>query len=182
MRQEGLTDYCGWLVTSPQVDCCVLAAGMALGTGNLRAQLARAQAERSLERLIGRPGPRWSERQARLSVGKDPASGEELLWAVTPVEADLEPATRLEVGLLLGRDGGGIVERLEGALAEATFRHSTTQPLTALTFLLENLLYAFLQAAPDAAYLARKRSDLEGQAARLGELMAAGAVLPREAG
>jgi len=178
MRNGGLGDYGDWLVTAPRVACCVLERRipLLLGSAALAGLLQRAASAGGLDGLIGRPAGPWNERQARLSVGLDAASGDNLLWAMTPVETDL-PERRLQVGLLLGRDRGEIGSRLAGALEDATFRHSTTQPLTALSFLLENLYFAFLEAVPAPAYLERKRGDLEAQMDRLGELMVAGSVL-----
>lgn len=95
------------------------------------------------------------------------------IWALIPIEAD--NGDMLLVGLFVGPVSGNSVqeqtEALRHTLQDADRRHGVNQPLTALSFLLENLLHAFATGAPDNDYRTRKARDLGLQLVQLRTLL-----------
>jgi hypothetical protein len=74
-----------------------------------------------------------------------------------------------------------LAARLRAAQAERDSRHSINQPLTAITFLVENLFFACLGEGADAAYRARKRAQMLGELHRLRGLLQQYEVLDTQA-
>lgn len=107
-------------------------------------------------------------------------SGERLLaWLQVPLDSE-GPGRELLLLLSLCPEPQplDLGLRLRAAYAEREIRHSVNQPLTSITFLLENLLFACLEGEADAAYLGRKRSQMVGELRRLRGLLEENAVLP----
>lgn len=180
-HDRGLRRFNDWLLALPAQSCCIVneADGLVECSGRVGGTLAAADRFDAAAALVGLDRGNQDSRQARVTVGFDGEAGRQLLWIVTPVEAE-PPGLRLQVSLLAGsaEPGTALLHRLELALADATTRHSTTQPLTALSFLLENLLYAFIESTPDEDYLAAKRTDLVDQVERLAAVLSGAGVLP----
>ncbi len=175
LSERGLQRFKSWLLALPAQHCCILneADGQIDSSLGIEGQIGGSGSFDAAVVLLGL-NHRESQpsRKARLSVGFDAVAQNHLLWIVTPVEA--EPAgLLLQVSLLAGNAAlaHDLPERLRVAQSEPTTRHSTTQPLTALSFLLENLLYAFLESTPDEEYLRAKQIDLLDQVSRLSALM-----------
>ena len=181
---RGLRQFNDWLLALPAQSCCILneADGVIEATEGLGATLVDKDDFGAAAALLGLNRANDSSRQARITVGFDAAARRHLLWVVTPVEAE-PPGHHLQVALLVGSAEAGLdlAQRLQAALANATTRHSTTQPLTALSFLLENLLYAFIESSPDEDYLLAKQNDLLEQVERLGTVLSDAEVYDRSA-
>lgn len=173
-HDSGLRRFSDWLLALPAQTCCILneADGDVVCSDHTGGSLRRAGRIDAATALLGLDRAGQDSRQARLTVGVDSGADRQLLWIVTPVEAE-PPGYRLQVSLLAGwsEAGARVLPQLDQALANATTRHSMTQPLTALSFLLENLLYAFLESAPDDDYLLAKQTDLLEQVVRLSQLL-----------
>lgn len=114
-----------------------------------------------------------------LAVGLGAAPGSLRLWLSVPLEGD-RPEADLQLLLLLAEvpEAFAPAQRLREALAERESRHAINQPLTALTFLLENLLFACRDGTATPDYLARKRPQLDDQLDRLRALLAEAGALP----
>jgi hypothetical protein len=92
-------------------------------------------------------------------------------WLQVPLEADGPGELLVLLSLTAKPQPLDLGLRLHGAYAERESRHSINQPLTSITFLIENLLFACLAGEADAAYLARKRGQMLGELARLRGLL-----------
>lgn len=128
----------------------------------------------SLSVLVGRDSlGEEAARRAAVSCGPRDGDAPRRLWAVIPVESD--GGDVLLVGLHIGLGDGDTPAAQEASFAAAMRdserRHGINQPLTALSFLLENLLHAFETASPPADYRTRKAADLAQQVLQLRELL-----------
>jgi hypothetical protein len=155
-----------WLVDSAAGQ--VLARSPALA--DLPADDAWWESELSVQ---GEPG------RTALAVGLGGNPGNLRLWLSIPLEGET-PDSDLLLLLLLGSVPHELApaQRLREALAERDNRHAINQPLTAMTFLLENLLFACRAGGVEPAYLDRKRQQLVDQLERLGGLLREAGALP----
>jgi hypothetical protein len=155
-----------WLVDS--------AAGQVLARSPVLADLpADAPWWESELAVEGEPG------RTALAVGLGGDAGSLRLWLTVPLEGET-PDSDILLLLLLGSvpDNLAPAQRLREAFAERDSRHAINQPLTAMTFLLENLLFACRAGAVESRYLGRKREQLAEQLERLGALLREAGALP----
>jgi hypothetical protein len=103
-------------------------------------------------------------------------------WLRLPLEAG-GPGAQLLLLLALSAEPQplALAARLRAAQDARDSRHSLNQPLTAITFLVENLYFACLEGGADAAYRARKRAQMLGELQRLRALLRQYEVLDTEA-
>jgi len=124
---------------------------------------------------LGEPG------RTALALGLGEAAGSLRLWLSVPLEGDDGPDADLLLLLQLATvpEAFAPAHRLREAFTERETRHAINQPLTAVTFLLENLVFA-CRAGPVAPdYLARKREQLVDQLGRLRDLLREARALPQ---
>jgi hypothetical protein len=112
-----------------------------------------------------------------LGLGRDARSLR--LWVTVPLEGET-PGSDLLLLLLLGNAPEQLApaQRLREAFALRDSRHAINQPLTAMTFLLENLLFACRAGGVESPYLDRKRQQLAEQVERLAALLREAGALP----
>ncbi len=128
----------------------------------------------ALARLVGCDGlDVETVRRAAVYCGPRHGETQRRLWALIPVEADSGDVliVGIQVGLAEGGSPAAQEAAFQAALQEPDRRHGINQPLTALSFLLENLLHAFQTSTPEAAYRDRKAGDLALQVRHLRELL-----------
>jgi len=177
--QDGQRAFIDWLLSLPGVAAFALESdGQTLHSSPaLLSLLVYPQADATaagLARLVG-SGALDGESLRRAAVSCGPRDGESprRIWAIVPVEAD--SGEILVAGLHVGPVEGATTAAQEGAfraaLQEPDRRHGINQPLTALSFLLENLLHAFMTSAPTSAYCLRKAADFGQQIAQLRTLL-----------
>jgi hypothetical protein len=180
------SDFIAWLLSAPDTPAFVVEpeTGEAHVSNRLLGTLPGLdgdQATATLARIVGRNGFTGDLlRRAAVSTGPGIADETRHLWATVPIESDSGEV--LLLGLYVGPLTGETPELQEAAfkaaMAEPDRRHGVNQPLTAMSFLLENLLHAFLSSSPDAAYRARKAGDLGLQIIQLRALLPVGQTLP----
>lgn len=186
MSRNERTEFIAWLLSAPDTPAFVVEPE------NSRAHISNRllealpginadEASETLARIIGRSAFSGDLlRRAAVSTGPGISDESRHLWATVPIESDSGEV--LLLGLYVGTLHGETPEAQEAAfkaaMAEPDRRHGVNQPLTAMSFLLENLLHAFLTSAPDAAYRARKAGDLGLQIIQLRALLPVGQTLP----
>jgi hypothetical protein len=174
--ETGLHGFINWLLSLPGVTAFAV-----------EPESARVHASSSLSRFVQPPADSATlaglvgcdrldaETVKRAAIYCGPRQGEDprQLWAVIPVEADSGDLliAGLHVGLAEGDSPAAQEAGFQAALQEPDRRHGINQPLTALSFLLENLLHAFQTSTPDAGYRGRKTGDLALQIRHLRELL-----------
>ncbi len=184
MTRSNRADFINWVLTLPDVAAFVVEtdSGRAhcspvlqrfltghdakLGTPPLAtAELAAAAGRTAFEGEV--------LRRAAVASGPHGQPGSRQLWATVPIESDSGDVLLLGlyVGPLQGADATVQEAAFRAAMQEPDRRHGINQPLTAMSFLLENLLHAFVTAAPDAVYRARKAGDLGLQLIQLRALL-----------
>ena len=116
--------------------------------------------------VMGEPG----RTALALGMGAEPESLR--LWLLVPLEGET-PGSDLLLLLLLGSVPEALApaQRLREALAERDSRHAINQPLTAITFLLENLLFACREGGLEVDYVSRKGHQLTEQLDRVRTLL-----------
>lgn len=167
--------FVDWILSLSGPAACLIdpAAGRALATSaSLVDTPADAWWESDLA-VLGEPG------RTALAVGLGQDAGSLRLWVSVPLEGETAEPDLLLL-LLLGSAPERLApaQRLREALAERESRHAINQPLTALTFLLENLLFACRDGGLELAYLERKRGQLAEQLRRLETLLGSAGALP----
>ncbi len=180
------SDFIAWLLSAPDTPAFVVEPEN--GQSHISGRLLEAlpgidggDATGTLARIIGRSGFTGDLlRRAAVSTGPGIADEARHLWATVPIESDSGEVLLLGlyVGPLHGQTPDAQEAAFKAAMAEPDRRHGVNQPLTAMSFLLENLLHAFMSSAPDAAYRARKAGDLGLQLIQLRALLPVGQTLP----
>lgn len=161
-----LRDSPAWLVCPPEPQALARSpalADLAAHDGWWESDLA----------VMGEPG------RTALALGLGAEADSLRLWLQVPLEGEA-PEHDLLLLLLLGGTPEALApaQRLREAFAERESRHAINQPLTAVTFLLENLLFACREGTVAADYLERKRQQLAGQLDRLRSLLRDCKALP----
>jgi len=167
--------FIDWLLALPGLPACLigLAAGRTLALAQPLQDLADEGAwwESDLVQ-VGEPG------RTGLAVGLDRDPARLRLWLAVPLEGSGADDEQLLLLLLASvPEAQAPAQRLREAFSERESRHAINQPLTAITFLLENLSFACREGAPPGDYLVRKRDQLLDQADRLRTLLGNARVL-----
>jgi len=172
----GLGGFINWLLTLPGITAFAVAPDPTRvhASAGLSHFLEQPEDALALADLVG--CERLDvETVRRAAVYCGPRQGEATrrLWALVPVEADSGDVliAGVHVGIAEGDSPAAQEAAFQAALQEPDRRHGINQPLTALSFLLENLLHAFQTSTPDAGYRDRKAGDLALQIRHLRELL-----------
>lgn len=172
----GIGAFTTWLLTLPAVTAFAVDpdSTRVQASAGLSRLLAPPYDVANLARLVGCDSlEAQSVRRAAVHCGPRQGDAHRRLWAVIPVESDSGEVlvAGIHVGLAEGDSPAAQEAAFQVALQEPDRRHGINQPLTALSFLLENLLHAFQTATPDGGYRDRKAGDLALQIRHLRELL-----------
>jgi hypothetical protein len=175
MARAAPEKFINWIISLAETPALLLevSEGRLLACSPALADLAAAREGGPDLAVVGEE----SSTALALSLNRD---GETLrAWLRVPLDTEA-PDGQLLLLFLLSPDPQplDLATRLRAAYAERESRHSINQPLTAITFLVENLLFACLGGEADGAYLDRKQAQMLGELRRLRGLLERYEVLP----